>query len=77
MSEGWTLNERNSNFFLAEGLKNKNIVIIDLKLLANLYFYCSIAKFCLTLWPHGLQHVRLPGPLLSPGVCPISYPLTW
>ena len=66
MSEGWTLNERNISFFLAEGLKNKNIVIIDLKLLANLYFCCSVAKFCLTLRPHGLQHVRLPGPLLSP-----------
>ena len=35
MSEGWTLNERNSNFFLAEGLKNKNIVIIDLKFLRS------------------------------------------
>ena len=35
---------------------------------------CSVAK-CPTLWPHGLQHARLPCPLPSPGVCPRSCPL--
>ena len=25
-----------------------------------------------SLWPHGLQHARLPCPSLSPGVCPYS-----
>ena len=31
---------------------------------------CSVKKSCLTLCdPHGLQHVRLPYPLLPPGVC--------
>ena len=29
------------------------------------------------LRPHGLQHVRLPCPSLSPGVCSDSYPLSW
>ena len=29
------------------------------------------------LWPHGLQHTRLPCPLLSPKVCSNSYPLSW
>ena len=27
--------------------------------------YCSVAKACLTLWPHGLQHTRPPCPSLS------------
>ena len=27
-------------------------------------------------WPHGLQHARLPCPLLSPGVCSNSCPLS-
>ena len=30
-----------------------------------------------SLQPHGLQHARLPCPLLSPGVCSNSCPLIW
>ena len=30
-----------------------------------------------SLWPHGLQHSRLPCPSLSPGVCSSSCPLSW
>ena len=30
-----------------------------------------------SLKPHGLQHIRFPCPLLSPGVCSNSYPLSW
>ena len=30
---------------------------------------CSVAKSRLTLWPHELQHVRLPCPSPTPGVC--------
>ena len=30
-----------------------------------------------SLWPHGLQHTRLPCPSLSPGVCWNSCPLSW
>ena len=37
---------------------------------------CSVAKLCLTLRPHGLQHARLPCPL-SPGDCSNSCPLSW
>ena len=29
------------------------------------------------LWPHGLQHIRLPRPSLSPRVCSNSCPLSW
>ena len=31
--------------------------------------FCLVTKSCPTLWPHGLQHTRLPGPSQSPGVC--------
>ena len=30
-----------------------------------------------SLWPHGLQHIRLPYPSPSPGVSPNSCPLSW
>ena len=45
----------------------------------NLYHSCgccSVAKSCLTLRSHGLQHARLPCPSLSPGVCSNSCPLS-
>ena len=37
----------------------------------------SWAKLRLTLWPHGLQHARLPCTSLSPGVCSNSCSLSW
>ena len=30
-----------------------------------------------SLWPHGLQHARLPCPSPTPGVCSNSCPLSW
>ena len=30
-----------------------------------------------SLWPHGLQHTRLPCPSLTPGACSNSCPLSW
>ena len=30
-----------------------------------------------SLWPHGLQHTRIPCPSLAPGVCSNSCPLSW
>ena len=30
-----------------------------------------------SLWPHGLQHTRLPCPSLSPRICLNSCPLSW
>ena len=36
---------------------------------------CSVAESC-PLWPHRLQHARLPSPSLSPRVCSNSYPLS-
>ena len=31
--------------------------------------FSSAAQSCLTLWPHGLQHARLPCPSPTPGTC--------
>ena len=39
--------------------------------------YCSVAKSCLTLQPHGLQHTRLLCPSLAPGVGSNLCPLSW
>ena len=41
----------------------------------SVQFSCSIMSD--SLWPHGLQHARLTCPLLSPGVCSNSCPLSW
>ena len=39
-----------------------------------LLFSCQIMSDC--LWPHGLQHTRLPSPSPSPRVCPSPCPLS-
>ena len=38
------------------------------------YQFSSVARSCLTLRPHGLQHVRLPCPSPTPRVCSNSCP---
>ena len=35
-----------------------------------------MAQLCLTLWPHGLQHARLPCPSPTPGACSNLCPLS-
>ena len=37
----------------------------------------SVAQSCLTLWPHGLQHARLPCSSPTPRACPNSSPSSW
>ena len=39
--------------------------------------WCWVAQSCQTLWPHELQHTRLPCPSLCPRVCADSYQLSW
>ena len=43
----------------------------------NVVVRCSVAKLCLTLQSHELQHTRLSCPLLSPRVCSNSCPSSW
>ena len=38
--------------------------------------FTSVAQSCLTLWPHGLQHARLPCPSPTPGAYSNSCPLS-
>ena len=38
--------------------------------------FCWVIQSCMTLWPHRLQHARLPCPLPSPGMCSDSCPLS-
>ena len=40
------------------------------------YEFSSVTQTCPTLWPHGLQHARLPCPPLSPRICSSSCPLS-
>ena len=43
--------------------------------LTLLLFSCSVVSA--SLWPHGLQHTRLPYPSPSPRACSNSHPLSW
>ena len=36
--------------------------------------FSSVTQSCPTLWPHGLQHARLPCPSPTPTACSNSYP---
>ena len=40
-----------------------------------LQFSCSVVSD--SLWPHGLQHARLPCPSPTPGACLSSHPSSW
>ena len=42
-----------------------------------LYQFSSVTQSCLTLWPHGLQHTRLPCPSATSRTCSNSCPLIW
>ena len=44
----------------------------------SVWFYNVLlfSQSCLTLWPHGLQHARLPSPSVSRGSCSILCPLS-
>ena len=42
-----------------------------------LFFFFSCSVMSNSLWPHGLQHARLPRSSLSPRVWPNSHPLCW
>ena len=50
-------------------------VILSLIPLSSVQFSCSVVSN--SLWPHGLQHARLPCPSPTPGACSNSYPLSY
>ena len=40
-------------------------------------YFSSVTQSCPTLWPHGMQHARLPCPSQTPRACSDSCPLSW
>ena len=56
------------------GGKNTQEASFSLPFSTLLLFSSSVMSSC--LWPHGLQHSRLPCPSPSPGVCSNSCPLS-
>ena len=48
--------------------------VVNIKHLEG-WWWCSVAKLCLTLQPHELQQAKLLCPSPSPGVCPSSCPI--
>ena len=51
------------------------ILIINFARMVNSQFSCSAVSD--SLWPHRLQHPRLPCPSLTPGACSNSCPSRW
>ena len=47
-----------------------------LSLTKRMTYGCSAAQSCPILWPHSLQHTRLPCPSRSPRACSNSCPLS-
>ena len=52
------------------------LVIAFLPMIIHIQF-SSLVQSCLTVWPHGLQHARLPCPSPTPRTCSNSCPLSW
>ena len=50
-----------------------NLPQVYIELICN-YCFCSVVSH--SLWPHGLQHAKLPLPSQSPRVCSNSCPLS-
>ena len=59
----------------AIAFSRENMLVLDNYLILNVVVVQSLSH-ANSLWPHGLQHARLPCPSLSPGVgsnsCPLS-----
>ena len=60
-------------WLLTQGLQGGIFSVLP-SLKSYLLFSCLVVSNF--LWPHGLQHTRLPCTLLSPGVCSNSCPLS-
>ena len=76
-------------FFLLDPLKIQREKSCMMKLSLHFFFHLHALKFTFlcwvecccsvrsdSLWPHGLQHARLPCPSPTPGICSNSCPLS-
>ena len=52
--------------------ESSSTLIVEGILGSSVQFRCSVVSYC--LWPHGLQHARLPCPSPTPGACSNSCP---
>ena len=59
----------------AKGLGDKIASSWEILFWLNSQFSCSVVSN--SLWPHGLQHARLPSPSPTPGTWLNSCPLSW
>ena len=50
-------------------------VLLSVSCVDLIYLLFSLSVMSSSLWPHGLQHARLPCPSPSPGICSNSCPL--
>ena len=64
-----------SLFLLFCHKKDSLIWAIIMREIMSIYCCSSVAKLCLTLWPHEVQHARLLCPPVFPGLCLNSCPL--
>ena len=63
--------------FILPQLPPKGLLLNMVSVSTYKFCCCSVTKSCLTLWPHGLPHTRLPcSSSLSPGGCSNSCPLS-
>ena len=71
-----------SHFHLYPGFCSTALSLISSFQASSFPFSFPLLLFSLSvvldsLWPHGLQHARIPCPSSSPGVCSNSCPLSW
>ena len=67
-----------SDIMFIELVMLSNHLILCRPLLLLFFQFSSVAQLCLkTLWPHGLQHARLPCSSPTPGACSHSCPWSW
>ena len=71
------LNTHDSGTCLAYSGPGNHVLCLSPDFLHSFWYWsCSVAKSCLTLWPHGLQHARPLCLSLSPKVCSDLCPLS-
>ena len=71
------LRTRHDNNVELSGWKFKTTMHKMLRALMDKVVVQSLSCVWLSLWPHGLQYIRLPSPSLSPRVCSNSCLLSW
>ena len=66
-----------SSFYIVSHSVSGNIDLQDYYNLVCVRVTCCCSIVSEFLWPHGLHHIRLPCPSLTPGACSNSCPLSW